>query len=87
MKTLLALLLFAATGLPASTLSEVDGYVAAKIGDHLVPGLALVVIRDGKVVHRSGVGELDPARPIIIGSLSKAFTAMAVMMLVDDARI
>lgn len=77
----------AATGLPASTLSEVDGYVAGKIGDHLVPGLALVVIRDGKVVHRSGFGELDPARPIIIGSLSKAFTAMAVMTLVEDAKI
>lgn len=88
MKALLAvLLLLAVEAIPASTLSEVDRYVAEKTGDHLVPGLALVVIRDGKIVHRRGFGELDPASPIIIGSLSKAFTATAVMTLVQDAKI
>jgi len=87
MNSLLAILLLVATPVCASTMSEVDRYVAEKIGDHLIPGLALVVIRDGQVVHRRGFGELDPTQPIIIGSLSKAITATAVMTLVEDGRI
>ncbi len=88
MKALLAiLLLLAANPISASSMAEVDRHVEEKMGDHLVPGLALVVIRDGKVIHRRGFGELDPARPIIIGSLSKAFTAMAVMTLVEEQKI
>ncbi len=71
----------------ASTMPEVDRYVQSKMAQHLVPGLALVVIRDGKVVHRRGFGELETSQPIIIGSLSKAFTATAVMTLVEDGRI
>ena len=54
---------------------------------HLVPGLALVVTRHGEVVHRRGFGELDQTQPVIIGSLSKAITATAIMQLVDDGRI
>jgi CubicO group peptidase (beta-lactamase class C family) len=66
---------------------DIDRYVAERMAAQLVPGLALVVIRDGKVVHRRGFGELDTSRPIIIGSLSKAITATAVMTLVEDGRI
>ena len=65
----------------------IDRHVAERIADHLIPGLALVVIRNGEVVHRRGFGELDPTRPIIIGSLSKAVTATAVMTLVEDGKI
>ena len=65
----------------------IDRYVAQRMADQLVPGLALVVIRNGKVVHRRGFGELDTTQPIIIGSLSKAITATAVMTLVEDGRI
>lgn len=71
----------------ASSLPEVDRFVAGRVADHRIPGLALVVIRDGQVVHRRGFGTLDPAQPIVIGSLSKAFTATAVMTLVDDGRV
>ena len=88
MKSLLALLLSLATAsVTASTMPDVDRYVAGKIADHLIPGLALVMIRDGQVVHRRGFGDLDTKQPIIIGSLSKAITAMAVMTLVEDGKI
>lgn len=88
MKHVLALLLlvFSTPAAPASW-AEVDRYVAGKIDDHRIPGLALVVVRDGEVAHRRGFGTLDPTRPIVIGSLSKAFTATAVMSLVDEGRI
>ncbi len=88
MKSLrILLLLLVSPFAVASTMPEVDRYVQAKMADHLVPGLALVVIREGKVVHRRGFGELEPPQPIIIGSLSKAFTATAVMSLVEAGKI
>ena len=72
---------------PASSIEAIDRFVAERMADHLVPGLALVVIRDGKVVHQRGFGELRTNEPIIIGSLSKAITATAVMTLVENGRI
>lgn len=67
--------------------AEIDAFVAARMQGHLIPGLALVVIRDGEVVHRKGFGTLDPDRPVLIGSLSKALTATAVLQLVDAGKI
>lgn len=94
MKLLLALLLLlvvatvpASPTAPETRASDIDRFVAERMADHLVPGLALVVIRDGKVVHRRGFGELRTNQPIIIGSLSKAITATAVMTLVEAGRI
>jgi len=87
MKSLLALLLLSVSLSVSAAMPEVDRYVQAKMADHLIPGLALVVIREGKVVHRRGFGELGTAQPIIIGSLSKAFTATAVMTLVEAGKI
>lgn len=87
MKSLLVLLLLLVSMSVSAAMPEVDRYVEAKMADHLIPGLALVVIREGKVVHRRGFGELGTSQPIIIGSLSKAFTATAVMTLVEDGRI
>lgn len=94
MKTLLALMLLLVVGTaqasPTATeirAPEIDRFVAERMAAHLIPGLALVVIRDGKVVHRRGFGELRTDQPIIIGSLSKSITATAVMTLVDAGRI
>ncbi|MBK9966444.1 MAG: beta-lactamase family protein [Holophagales bacterium] len=39
------------------------------------------------MVHRRGFGELDESRPVIIGSLSKAITATAVLQLVDGGKV
>ncbi|MEO6103297.1 MAG: serine hydrolase domain-containing protein, partial [Pseudoxanthomonas sp.] len=94
MKSLFAFLLLLVVGTvsasPTATETrapEIDRFVAERMADHLIPGLALVVIRDGKVVHRRGFGELRTNQPIIIGSLSKAITATAVMTLVEAGRI
>lgn len=87
MKSLLVLPLLLVSLSASAAMPEVDRYVQEKMADHLVPGLALVVIREGKVVHRRGFGELGTSDPIIIGSLSKAFTATAVMTLAEEGRI
>jgi CubicO group peptidase (beta-lactamase class C family) len=60
-----------------------------------IPGLALLVSRDGKIVRAQGYGfsnlELQvPVKPETIfqsGSMGKQFTATAVMMLVEQGKI
>jgi CubicO group peptidase (beta-lactamase class C family) len=59
------------------------------------PGAAVMVIRDGEIIHSRGYGYADLARekPITadtafrLTSVSKAFTAMAVMMLEEQGKL
>lgn len=59
------------------------------------PGAAVMVIEDGEVVHRAGYGyaNLEERTPIDadtafrLASVSKQFTAMAVMLLAEEGRL
>ena len=59
------------------------------------PGLAVGIVQDGKLVWSKGYGKLDLAKsdPVtpntifFIASMSKAFTAAAIGLLVDDGKI
>jgi CubicO group peptidase (beta-lactamase class C family) len=74
---------------------RVDGFVVEKMKEQKVPGLALGVLRDGKMVEAKGFGlaniELDVAvKPETVfqtGSVGKQFTATAVMMLVEEGKV
>ena len=95
--TLLTFLLLA--GPPAhaqqAPLAGLDEYVTKAIKDWDVPGLALAVIKDDKIVLAKGYGVRELGKPdpvdertvFAIGSSSKAFTAAAMAMLVDDKKI
>jgi CubicO group peptidase (beta-lactamase class C family) len=73
----------------------VDGYVQGEMVKQHIPGLALLVSRNGQVIRRQGYGmanvELQvPVKPETIfqsGSVGKQFTATAVMMLVEEGKI
>src|SRR5258708_21139195 len=60
-----------------------------------VPGLAIAVIKDRKVVHLAGYGsaDLEPATPITpqtqfhMASCGKQFTALGIMLLKDDGKL
>jgi CubicO group peptidase (beta-lactamase class C family) len=60
-----------------------------------IPGMAVAVARDGEVIYAGGFGHRDgdgtvPAAPHTvfgIGSVTKSFTALAVMQLVDTGRL
>lgn len=79
----------------AAALAEVDAYVQAQMAQQHVPGLSLVIAQDGKTVFAKGYGMADttaktPVTPdtvFHIGSITKQFTATAIMMLVQDGRI
>jgi CubicO group peptidase (beta-lactamase class C family) len=92
------LILFAACFVNAqspSTNAAVTKYMKAEMAQQHIPGLALLVAKNGKIVRAEGFGlsnvELQvPVKPETIfqsGSVGKQFTATAVMMLVEDGKI
>ncbi len=58
-----------------------------------LPGLACAIVQGSQVVYARGFGYAGPARPIspqtpfILGSLSKSFTALAVMQLAESGAL
>src|SRR5690349_10815256 len=91
------ILFFAITTAAAQdSLSEqVDRAVESQRSAQKIPGLALAVCRNGQVIKATGYGlanvELDakvtPETIFQTGSVGKQFTAMAVMMLVEEGKI
>jgi CubicO group peptidase (beta-lactamase class C family) len=81
---------------PAFALADaVDEFVSNYRQLHHVPGIAVTITRDGQVVRAAGYGlanvELDvavtPDTVFQTGSVGKQFTAMAIMMLVDEGKL
>lgn len=72
---------------------RIDQYVEARLADHRVAGASLVLVQDGKLIHRRSFGRarknvaMTVDTPLVIGSLSKAFTATAVLQLVDQGKV
>jgi CubicO group peptidase (beta-lactamase class C family) len=72
-----------------------DEYVAKTMKDWDVPGLAIAVIKDDTVVLAKGYGvrklgedtPVDEKTLFAVGSTTKAFTAAALAMLVDEGKI
>ncbi len=70
-------------------------FVAKGMAEWKVPGMAISIIKDGKVVFAEGFGFRDikqslkvtPRTLFAIGSCTKAFTATAVGILVDEGKV
>src|SRR3712207_6808937 len=97
---LLALLPVAAEGRPAPTriaaaLPAVDRIFETYQREAPVPGLVYGIVADGRLLHVKGLGVQDLAarRPVTpdslfrIASMSKAFTALAILKLRDEGRL
>ena len=75
-------------------LAAIDRFVEAqRRGQHL-PGLALALVQGDQVVHLQGFGQADPTgravtpeTPFVLGSLTKSFTALAIMQLVEAGKV
>lgn len=81
-------------GAVAASMPEVDRIMAEY--DHAgVPGAAVVVVKDGKVLHMKGYGKADlqagtpatEATSFRLASVSKQFIAMGIAMLREDGRL
>lgn len=95
---LLSATLSAGKGLPSSAkdpLKGLDAYILKAMKDWELPGLAVAVVKDDKVVLAKGygvkeIGKSDPVNEntlFAIGSNGKAFTATALALLVQDKKL
>lgn len=73
-----------------------DSVMSAQLAEHNIPGAVLVVVRDGRVAFARGYGYADLERRIpvdlertifSVASVSKLFTATAVIQLVEQGRL
>ncbi|MBK7111341.1 MAG: serine hydrolase [Flavobacteriales bacterium] len=79
----------------APDLKKLDAYIADAMVKFDQPGLAVGIVKDGTLVYGKGFGKLDLAKadPVtpnsifFIASMSKAFTACAIGLLVDDGKL
>lgn len=76
-------------------LEGLDEFIAELMEAWKVPGLAIAIVQDGKVIHLKGYGYRDvenqlPVTPqtlFAIGSITKSFTVVALGRLVDRGKL
>ena len=96
----LALAASAASASPSIAPSDLDAFFTGALGglmaERRVPGAVVLVVKDGAVVYLRGFGvadlatgrPIDPATTLFrVASVSKLFTATAVMQLVEQGRL
>ncbi|MFN2399372.1 MAG: serine hydrolase [Gemmatimonadaceae bacterium] len=79
----------------ASPFDGLDAYITKSMKDWEVPGVAIAIVRGDSMIYAKGygvrtLGKTDPVTErtmFAIGSSSKAFTGVAVAMLVDEGKI
>jgi CubicO group peptidase (beta-lactamase class C family) len=72
----------------------IDDFIASEMPFSGAPGLAYAVVKDG-AIHSDARGEIvigsgrkvTPDTPFLLGSISKSFTALAVMQLVEAGQV
>jgi CubicO group peptidase (beta-lactamase class C family) len=80
---------------PKAQLKGLAEFITKGMAEWKVPGMAVAVIKDGKVILSEGFGLRDvknnlkvtPQTVFAIGSSSKAFTATTMGILVDDGKV
>lgn len=77
-----------------SEFNAVDDYIAARMETSRIPGLSVAIVKGDQIVYQKGYGQADPSgrpvtpqTPFIIGSISKTFTALAMMQLVEAGTV
>jgi len=80
---------------PPANVDDIEAYFHGQMKELGMPGAALGIIKDDKVVHVATYGEADreekrpvtATTPFKIGSTSKSFTALGVMQLVEEGKV
>ncbi|MFZ8782961.1 MAG: serine hydrolase domain-containing protein, partial [Desulfurococcaceae archaeon] len=74
---------------------RLESFILAKMTRYKMPGLSVAIVRDGEVVYAGGFGFRDvessapstPRTSYCVGSVTKAFTATAILQLVERGLI
>jgi CubicO group peptidase (beta-lactamase class C family) len=76
-------------------LNDLDAYITRAVAEWRIPGLAISIVKDDSVVFAKGYGVRELGKPgavdagtrFAIGSTTKAMTAVALGMLVDEKKV
>lgn len=91
--------LFSMTASPKSisnndSYDAIDDYIERQMHRWNIPGVSLAIVEGDQIVHLRGFGHARPGgdaptpqTPFFIGSLTKSFTALAIMQLVESGKI
>ena len=79
----------------AARLDGLDDFVASRMKEWNVPGLAIAIVKDGEVIYLKGYGlrnvrenlPVTPETLFAIGSITKSFTSLAFNILADDGKV
>jgi len=82
-------------GVGAAKLQGIDELADRAMKEWKVPGVAIAVVQDGKVIYAKGYGyrDLEDKLPVTsgtlfpIGSITKSFTALTFATLVDEGKV
>ncbi|NRF41179.1 serine hydrolase [Pedobacter foliorum] len=75
--------------------TDIDEFIAKQVSDYKIPGLAIGIIKNHKVIFKKGYGVTSTSKGLPvntqtifpISSCTKAFTAAALGILVDEGKI
>ena len=84
-----------AESFPNDFYNKVDAIVTEKMAEYEIPGLALGVVHDGHILYTKGYGVKNIEKESQVtensvfhtASISKLFTALAIMDLIDEQKL
>jgi CubicO group peptidase (beta-lactamase class C family) len=78
----------------SATYDALDAHIEDQMQRLNIPGVSLAIVEGDQIVHLRGFGQArpggeapSPQTPFIIGSVTKSFTALAVMQLVEAGKV
>ncbi|MGZ3621572.1 MAG: serine hydrolase domain-containing protein [Ktedonobacteraceae bacterium] len=78
----------------AAPYDKIDGFIEQQLKRLKIPGAALAIVEGDQIVHQRGFGQTrpggmppSPQTPFVLGSVTKSFTALAVMQLVEAGKV
>ncbi len=80
---------------PSLDTAQLDAFVKEMMSAYDIPGVGLAVVEDGEISYVRGYGVRDvttgapvtPNTQFAIGSTTKSFTALGIMLLVEEGRV
>jgi CubicO group peptidase (beta-lactamase class C family) len=74
-------------------LEAIDAFLIKQVQANRIPGLAVAIVQDDQIIFMKGYGEAKPGTPVTpqtqfyLGSMTKSFTALAAMELVQEGKL
>lgn len=81
---------------PAASVNteQIDTYIKESMDNLHIPGVSIAIVKGDQLLYQNGYGltgigkeSVTAQTPFVLGSVSKSFTALAVMQLVDQGKI